>query len=449
MRSSKPELGCRIPQELSDLIIDHLYDDTDALRQCSLVCKSWEPSSTLHLFSSFSWPACNIYWQSVPKDGSEVCTCSRHSGSFSECHDLFSSSSRISQAIRHFRLTGLRYPDGNMSKKAETEPMPLTLLFSLPQLLSSLHTLQIWNLVRGQALVGALPQIPSPCKLRKLELASDVVLFDDKAVFTILSAFHHINTVDLSCSCEEDLDSSPIQFQVLHHLDTTLVEHLEISWPMGVSHILSRLPEQIDMDKLRRITVHQHLDESLEALLRSARALEALAYMPTDTPPPIPCPVSLRVIEVTCHVVVDDPKAPVFAESAWSEDAALRDLSVLEAPDLRELSIVILLSELGYWGEGESASEDMFAHAFATYLLDQDWESLRGILRRRRKLQKLKLGVIVSDGWSSYRYLVPYLPCCGRVIQEVASKSLGAEMTSILEVEAKHQTSDGFIPYYP
>ncbi|KAG6890451.1 hypothetical protein C0992_001645 [Termitomyces sp. T32_za158] len=46
-----------LPQELVDYIIDYLFDDTAALRNCSLVCHAWRPSSQLHLFSTLSLKA--------------------------------------------------------------------------------------------------------------------------------------------------------------------------------------------------------------------------------------------------------------------------------------------------------------------------------------------------------------------------------------------------------
>jgi hypothetical protein len=39
---------------LIDVIIDHLHDDIQSLKVCSLVCKSWTPSARFHLFSVFS-----------------------------------------------------------------------------------------------------------------------------------------------------------------------------------------------------------------------------------------------------------------------------------------------------------------------------------------------------------------------------------------------------------
>jgi len=52
-RSSLPVPLCRtIPQELVDLIIDHVYSDKPTLAACSLVCRSWLVSTRHHLFST-------------------------------------------------------------------------------------------------------------------------------------------------------------------------------------------------------------------------------------------------------------------------------------------------------------------------------------------------------------------------------------------------------------
>ncbi|KAH0589701.1 hypothetical protein H2248_005423 [Termitomyces sp. 'cryptogamus'] len=44
----------RLPQELVDHIIDHLYDDFTTLNSCSLVSHAWRPTSLFHIFSKLS-----------------------------------------------------------------------------------------------------------------------------------------------------------------------------------------------------------------------------------------------------------------------------------------------------------------------------------------------------------------------------------------------------------
>ncbi|KAG6909684.1 hypothetical protein DXG01_016091 [Tephrocybe rancida] len=44
----------RLPQELVDYIIDHLYDDLATLSSCSVVCHAWRPTSLFHMFSKIT-----------------------------------------------------------------------------------------------------------------------------------------------------------------------------------------------------------------------------------------------------------------------------------------------------------------------------------------------------------------------------------------------------------
>ncbi|EKM54083.1 uncharacterized protein PHACADRAFT_209905 [Phanerochaete carnosa HHB-10118-sp] len=287
--------------------------------------------------------------------------------SFAVCHRLFASSSRIRNAVGHFRMTGLRCPTGFVLDEPESEPIPLTFVFALADLLPSLPTLEVWDLGHGRGVIGPLPQISLvPCNLTRLEIVGSMTVFDEKAIFTILSAFNRIHTVVLDCSTEEDLDASPVSSQIYQRFPATAVDHIEVIFPGFIPQVLARLPEQIDMGALRGITAHQYLEEGLEILLRSASVLESLVYMPGNAPPPIPSPNSLRVIGLTCSIIAAEPESPTFQTPFGWEDI-LRDLSTMEAPDLRELTVTILLLELGCWGKDATASEDAFAHALASY----------------------------------------------------------------------------------
>ena len=54
------------PQELSNMIIDYLYDDKAALCSAGLVCKSWFPTSRFHLFSHIMLPIYNVRIDRLP-----------------------------------------------------------------------------------------------------------------------------------------------------------------------------------------------------------------------------------------------------------------------------------------------------------------------------------------------------------------------------------------------
>lgn len=45
----------QFPQELIDMVIDHLHDNKPALSSCSLTCSNWLPSSRLHKFYSLTF----------------------------------------------------------------------------------------------------------------------------------------------------------------------------------------------------------------------------------------------------------------------------------------------------------------------------------------------------------------------------------------------------------
>jgi len=61
LRMASCELGglavLHLPQELTDHIIDYLYDDQASLRNCALVCQAWLPTSRYHLFAKVSLKA--------------------------------------------------------------------------------------------------------------------------------------------------------------------------------------------------------------------------------------------------------------------------------------------------------------------------------------------------------------------------------------------------------
>lgn len=68
--------------EITDRIIDFLYEDVAALQACSLVCREWLPSSHYHLFSSISIYGSNEererrtkkFMKIVPMIGPYVCS---------------------------------------------------------------------------------------------------------------------------------------------------------------------------------------------------------------------------------------------------------------------------------------------------------------------------------------------------------------------------------------
>jgi hypothetical protein len=50
----------RLPAELTDIIVDFLYDDDEGLANCSLVCKEWLPVARYHIVKEFRLYAWNV-----------------------------------------------------------------------------------------------------------------------------------------------------------------------------------------------------------------------------------------------------------------------------------------------------------------------------------------------------------------------------------------------------
>lgn len=53
---SEDVFSVHIPQEMYDLIIEQLSDNSSTLAACSLTCRAWEPSARLHLFRTLRVP---------------------------------------------------------------------------------------------------------------------------------------------------------------------------------------------------------------------------------------------------------------------------------------------------------------------------------------------------------------------------------------------------------
>lgn len=81
-------MASAVPLEISDMIIDCLSADKDALSNCSLTCKSWTPRSRRHL-----WSCLNIAFGRKPRR------------TFTDFSELLNASPTLAS---HIRLLGLR-----------------------------------------------------------------------------------------------------------------------------------------------------------------------------------------------------------------------------------------------------------------------------------------------------------------------------------------------------
>ena len=74
--TNQDAIGIKLPQELIDIIIDHLQDDKRALATCSLVSRTWTPRTRHYLFTNFTLDGKKL--KTFPKLGSAVMPFIRH-----------------------------------------------------------------------------------------------------------------------------------------------------------------------------------------------------------------------------------------------------------------------------------------------------------------------------------------------------------------------------------
>lgn len=133
-----------LPQETCDNIIDHLQDDVDALRACSLVCRRWAYSAAHHLFAYLHWPLClySRYSGRVRNGQANGRWCSHAGQGHGPGTLLLLLTPRLSANIRHLCFVFASVPDqdwplrGRSIERWTTQPELLALVDALPKLRS-------------------------------------------------------------------------------------------------------------------------------------------------------------------------------------------------------------------------------------------------------------------------------------------------------------------------
>ena len=176
------DAGPRFPQEVCDIIIDHLHGEQTALRQCSLVCTSWMASSSLHLFERLSWPPARLHTRAWPRPRVKTCV----SLPFAALLGSLQSSTRLTVSVRFLLLSSYQ---SDIMFHEEGEPLSFAVLQAIIMLLPRLRKLDVsdvgWSLDITAVDIG-----PRFSTINMLIL--DTAKAADTRVASLLRLFQHI-----------------------------------------------------------------------------------------------------------------------------------------------------------------------------------------------------------------------------------------------------------------
>ncbi|EKM48440.1 uncharacterized protein PHACADRAFT_266362 [Phanerochaete carnosa HHB-10118-sp] len=137
----------RLPQELFDIIIDNLHSDKDTLKECSLVCRSWVPSSSFHLLRRVAWPLLHHtrHTHDDPnvshQDHQSLSSPDPIDTSFRTCLSILKSSARLQSYVREFALTSHRPQCSTITGRGKWEKLDVSTIAAILDLLPYLRCL--------------------------------------------------------------------------------------------------------------------------------------------------------------------------------------------------------------------------------------------------------------------------------------------------------------------
>ena len=124
-RSPQTTMGCSLPPEILDLIVDHLCDYQITLKACCVVSKSWIPRTRKHLFARIKFHTTKPHvrrWKKLFPDPSNSGSPAHHTRSLTFCGlPVVTKKSGVGGWIRAFRnvvhlhLEFLTWKDGRRS----------------------------------------------------------------------------------------------------------------------------------------------------------------------------------------------------------------------------------------------------------------------------------------------------------------------------------------------
>ena len=375
-----------VPQELADMIIDHLHDDKKTLKMCSLVCKGWVPSSSFHLFSKFTWPPCG-------EDGSYFRSNARMR--IYTLSDLSSNSyKRLHGSIRWLQLG---VPCAGSPEYRGFSPQDLfKVVASLPRL---------YGLILDHCGFRHEPLFPPSTSdisgVRKLRLRYNCSLPRAKLenLWNVIANFCSISSIDISYRVlQPSLRIRTPPRNLLKIKDLTIRSDLS-----NMDPLLSFLNHMVDLTSVENLNLTWlPLMPSIEPLIQQMANLKSIFFaVRPATPQSALFPLQnlhdgLDRISIVASFFITsywenglhDPKVEE-EENSWAP--LLRDLEALAPTNPQKLEIYMQI-------DGNIPINFEIVKAV---ILSQDWNAMAAVLRMYRSLQAVRMGIVSTPSWSA------------------------------------------------
>lgn len=412
-----------IPQDVVDCVMEFFYDDKNALKKCSLVCRTWLWRASIHLFQRFSWPPCRHAWRD--RYGLQTqCLCLSLGGPafWSSLFALFERSPRLQDAVGTLQIccswsvVSVQGDPRHFIQEVTLSDLS-KILDKVPQLrclyLDSLRLLPDPSSSVDHPVSKKLQKLtlrsPQPAPTYKFDLIEDLVRhFDQISLLQFVSVY--IAPADYNLRA--DIPHARPHVKAIEINNTT---------PTSFPLYLTLLSNTVDLASVSSLILRQlhgaGPTPEVCAFLQSATKLHALQLDgPASTAmlaPALPAAIpKVRTLTVYCRIVVDS--WPIF--STWD---ALRRVARCQIPTVDEVAIHLTLETNLPCNTAEHVLDEVLAKA----IMSLDWRSLDQVLAA--------YGAVTLEtelGGSSSRLPSRQAMHYRSVIEEAVNKQVSAEM---------------------
>ncbi|GJE96881.1 hypothetical protein PsYK624_130890 [Phanerochaete sordida] len=438
----------RLPQELSDIILEDLREDKEALQRCSLVSKAWSTTSSSLLFERFRWPPCRIErtvtW--VPDAVNRFCDdISGCEDALAFLVDILETSLRLRSSIRDLHLA--THANHCAHKNSNGTSLFCTYTQILP-LLPRLRSLSV--LTWGAPAPNGIAEVPLPLHAHSIEELGISCAFE--SLPTLLSPFRHISALSVTCPGGPNTDETRApQGNGLIEIHSIRV----LCWDVPTLSVLRGIVNFQSVRSLKVSYAPSVTEPALGSLIQAMPALESLRYRYVDSsaaPFDTPGCLRLRSVGVGGHLLAlavvpreeqeddveeeadgDAEAGTPAVEDGDDEDedevgneerrnlgdagatkdededvnaiqggglgrceweSILRDLHILVTDVTEEITITLNIDET-YTSDDASDPDDVedIARALRKAFSLLDWDGLQSIVRQNPNLRSLRISV--------------------------------------------------------